>query len=161
MRATVRARSLPFAQTGRLQRFRSERANVSEPERTPNVAILATALTCALGGRPRPLLAPASRSSVYARRVGMEPARTEVHRPDNLPARTAWRRFREQLRTDTDPALSASAPRRTSVLNHAIATDTSARPSPATAPSETVTDSRPGSRFPQAVRSTSLAPGTT
>jgi hypothetical protein len=32
----------PFAQTPSLQRFLSKRANATEPERTPNVAILAT-----------------------------------------------------------------------------------------------------------------------
>jgi hypothetical protein len=42
--ATVRARSLPFAQTGSLQGFPRNRPNASEPERTPNLAILATQL---------------------------------------------------------------------------------------------------------------------
>jgi hypothetical protein len=41
----LRARSLPFAQLTRLQRFRSKRANASEPERTSNLAILATGLS--------------------------------------------------------------------------------------------------------------------
>jgi hypothetical protein len=43
MRAAVRSRSRPFAQSGGLHGFPSERANGSEPERTPNPAILATA----------------------------------------------------------------------------------------------------------------------
>ena len=42
MRASVRSRSRPFAQTGCLQGFSPRRANASEPERTPNLAILAT-----------------------------------------------------------------------------------------------------------------------
>jgi hypothetical protein len=42
MRAAVRARSRLFAQTEGLQRFPYERANETEPERTPNLAILAT-----------------------------------------------------------------------------------------------------------------------
>src|SRR6266511_2508200 len=40
--APVRARSRPFAQTARLQGFPYKRANGTEPERTPNLAILAT-----------------------------------------------------------------------------------------------------------------------
>jgi hypothetical protein len=42
MRATVRSRSRPFAQTVCLQGIPCTRANASEPERTPNLAILAT-----------------------------------------------------------------------------------------------------------------------
>jgi hypothetical protein len=42
VRAAVRSRSRPFAQSPCLQRLPSERANASEPERTPNLAILAT-----------------------------------------------------------------------------------------------------------------------
>jgi hypothetical protein len=40
--ATVRIRSRPFAQTGCFQRFPFKSANATEPERTPNLAILAT-----------------------------------------------------------------------------------------------------------------------
>jgi hypothetical protein len=42
MRAAVRAGSRPFAQTVYLQSIRPTRANASEPERTLNLAILAT-----------------------------------------------------------------------------------------------------------------------
>jgi hypothetical protein len=42
MRAAVRSCSHPFPQRRYLQRLRSKRANASEPERTPNLAILAT-----------------------------------------------------------------------------------------------------------------------
>jgi hypothetical protein len=42
MRATVRSCSRPFAQTGRFAALPNNRANGSEPERTPNLAILAT-----------------------------------------------------------------------------------------------------------------------
>ncbi len=55
MRATVRARSRPFAQTTCLQGFPCKRANGSEPERTPNLAILATesGVEPGLGDPPR------------------------------------------------------------------------------------------------------------
>jgi hypothetical protein len=76
MRATVRARSLPFAQTARLQGLPYKRANASEPERTPNLAILATGLRHAPGCRPRPL-SSLPRTSVRSgpRSVGMEACR--------------------------------------------------------------------------------------
>jgi hypothetical protein len=68
MRATVRTRSRPFAQTARLQRFRSKRTNACEPERTPNLAILATPRS---GARPfrRGLIA---RADVDLKRPGVE-----------------------------------------------------------------------------------------
>jgi len=40
--ASARGRSLPFAQGPCLQGFPYKRANATEPERTPNLAILAT-----------------------------------------------------------------------------------------------------------------------
>jgi hypothetical protein len=42
MRAAVRSRSRPFAQAVYLRGFRPTRANATEPERTPILAILAT-----------------------------------------------------------------------------------------------------------------------
>jgi hypothetical protein len=71
MRAPVRSRSRPFAQTAWLQRFRSRRPNATEPERTPNLAILATGLrhVSAVGlGR---FFAPAASVRRCPTRVGM------------------------------------------------------------------------------------------
>src|SRR5687768_14851199 len=47
--ANASDRSRPFAQTSCLQPFQSERANKTEPERTPNLAILATDLAAKPG----------------------------------------------------------------------------------------------------------------
>jgi hypothetical protein len=77
MRATVRARSRPFAQTVRLQTFSWKRANASAPGRTSNFAILATdsgtefalaSLTASgRGCRRRPASAAPDRRRVVAR----------------------------------------------------------------------------------------------
>ena len=76
MRAAVRSRSRPFAQTPSLRVFPSERANPSEPERTPNLAILAT------DQAPTPDLArfSATRSHAFSGR----PASTGRRPADNV-----------------------------------------------------------------------------
>ena len=68
MRATVRSRSRPFAQATCLQGFPSQRANRSEPERTPNLAILATDSGARIRARTDFTLAPGAEA---ARRFGL------------------------------------------------------------------------------------------
>jgi hypothetical protein len=98
MRATVRSRSRPFAQACCLQRFPYKRANATEPERTPNLAILATA-------RASTRVRPAPRCA--ARRRGRRKAGGSSHSragrcssaplPQPLGCRRCSRIFRERL----------------------------------------------------------------
>jgi hypothetical protein len=88
--ANARGRSHTFATVRSnplFSPFPIERANASEPERTPNLAILSTGLRRARGCRLRPLLAPASQLMRVPEERWNEARRDGVHRSDALHAR--------------------------------------------------------------------------